>query len=326
MIGAGEAELGIAPRAQPESARFLDEVLRGLSSPRKAISPKWLYDARGSVLYELICEQPEYYPARTELRILERHAPELAQAIGPDALLFEYGIGSGRKTQLLLGALERPAAFVPVDIAGEALAEAARQLEARFPGLPVHPVVADFTEAVALPGLDLPCARRVAFFPGSTIGNFDPPEAVAILRRMARDAGPGGGLVLGLDLPKDAGTLERAYDDARGVTAAFDLNLLARINRELEGDFRLSQFRHRSVWDARLSRVEMHLESVQAQAVRVAGAPFAFREGETIHTESAYKWEPRAFDTLAAIAGWQLERTWADERAWFSVRLYRRAG
>ncbi|ACG73675.1 methyltransferase [Anaeromyxobacter sp. K] len=324
MIGLGEAESGVAQRA--EAARFLDDVLRGLAAPRKAISPKWLYDARGSALYELICEQPEYYPARTELRILERHAPEVGEAIGPDALVFEYGIGSGRKTQLLLAALDRPAAFVPVDIAGEALAEAARQLEARFPGLPVRPVVADFTEPVALPGLDLPCARRLAFFPGSTIGNFDPPEAVGILRRMARDAGPGGGLLLGLDLPKDAGTLERAYDDARGITAAFDLNLLARIDRELEGDFRLSQFRHRSLWDARLSRVEMHLESLQAQVVHVAGAPFTFREGETIHTESAYKWEPRAFDTLAAIAGWQLERAWADDRAWFSMRLYRRAG
>lgn len=324
MIGLGEAESGIAQRA--EADRFLDDVLRGLAAPRKTIPPKWLYDARGSALYELICEQPEYYPARTELRILERHAPEVGEAIGPDALVFEYGIGSGRKTQLLLAALDRPAAFVPVDIAGEALAEAARQLEARFPGLPVRPVVADFTEPMALPGLDLPCARRLAFFPGSTIGNFDPPEAVALLRRMARDAGPGGGLLLGLDLPKDAGTLERAYDDARGITAAFDLNLLARIDRELEGDFRLSQFRHRSLWDPRLSRVEMHLESLQAQVVHVAGAPFTFREGETIHTESAYKWEPRAFDTLAAIAGWQLERAWADDRAWFSMRLYRRAG
>ncbi|GAO02470.1 L-histidine N(alpha)-methyltransferase [Anaeromyxobacter sp. PSR-1] len=324
MIGLGEAESGIAQRT--EADRFLDDVLRGLAAPRKGIPPKWLYDARGSALYELICEQPEYYPARTELRILERHAPEVGEAIGPDALVFEYGVGSGRKTQLLLAALDRPAAFVPVDIAGEALAEAARQLEARFPGLPVRPVVADFTEPMALPGLDLPCARRLAFFPGSTIGNFDPPEAVALLRRMARDAGPGGGLLLGLDLPKDAGTLERAYDDARGITAAFDLNLLARIDRELEGDFRLSQFRHRSLWDPRLSRVEMHLESLQAQVVHVAGAPFTFREGETIHTESAYKWEPRAFDTLAAIAGWQLERAWADDRAWFSMRLYRRAG
>lgn len=324
MIGLGEAETGIAQRA--ESARFLEEVLKGLAAPRKAISPKWLYDARGSALYELICEQPEYYPARTELRILERYAPEIGEAVGPDALVFEYGVGSGRKTQLLLAALERPAAFVPADIAAEALAAAARQLEARFPGLPVRPVVADFTEPVALPGLDLPCARRLAFFPGSTIGNFDPPEAVGLLRRMARDAGPGGGLLLGLDLPKDAGTLERAYDDARGITAAFDLNLLARIDRELDGDFRLSQFRHRSLWDPRLSRVEMHLESLQAQVVRVSGAPFTFREGETIHTESAYKWEPRAFDTLAAIAGWQLERAWADDRAWFSVRLYRRAG
>jgi uncharacterized SAM-dependent methyltransferase len=164
----------------------------------------------------------------------------------------------------------------------------------------------------------------VSFFPGSTIGNFDPPEAVALLERMGREAGPGGGLLIGVDAPKDRATLERAYDDARGVTAAFDLNLLARMNRELAADFRLSRFRHRSVWNARISRVEMHLESLEAQVVGVAGVEIAFRAGETIHTESAYKWEPGAFDALAARAGWRLERAWTDRRAWFWVRMYRR--
>jgi dimethylhistidine N-methyltransferase len=305
--------------------RFLEEVLRGLGAPRKALSPKWLYDARGSALYEAICEQPEYYPARTELDILELYLGEIAAEIGPDPLVFEYGTGSGRKTKLFLAALERPVAYLPVDISADALLPAAEALRERFPRLVVRPTVGDFTAGVSLNSEDLAAARRVSFFPGSTIGNFDPPEAVSLLARMASDAGPGGALVIGIDLPKDERTLERAYDDARGVTAAFDLNLLARINRELGADFRLSRFRHRAIWNARLSRVEMHLESMEDQVVRVAGVRFSFRAGETIHTESAYKWDPRAFDALAAISGWQHERSWADERAWFSVRLYSRA-
>jgi dimethylhistidine N-methyltransferase len=321
VIGLGEAIVGLEGLA-PESARFLEDVLEGLSTPRKWLHPKWLYDARGSALYELICEQPEYYPARTETGILERHAPEIAAAIGPGAVVFEYGAGSARKTALLLSALARPAGYVPVDISGDALLFAAEALVRQFPRLPIRPVVADFTGPVALPFAELPTDRRVAFFPASTIGNFDPAEAVALLRKMALDAGPNGALVIGVDLVKDAQTLVRAYDDARGVTAAFDLNLLTRMNRELGADFRLSRFRHRSIFDARLSRVEMHLESLEAQVAHVAGRAFAFDHGETIHTESAYKWETRAFDALAMIAGWRPERTWTDERAWFAVKLY----
>jgi hypothetical protein len=184
--------------------------------------------------------------------------------------------------------------------------------------------VGDFTGDARLPDLGLEGARRLSFFPGSTIGNFDPPEAVALLRRMAHEAGPGGALLIGVDVPKDASTLERAYDDAEGVTAAFDLNLLARMNRELGSDFRLSGFRHRSVWNRRLSRVEMHLESKVDQVAHMGGVPLLFRAGETIHTESAYKWESRAFDALAALAGWQPAQVWSDERAWFTVRLYTR--
>jgi dimethylhistidine N-methyltransferase len=312
--------------ARPDGAQavlFAEDVVRGLSLPRKATPPKWLYDARGSALYEAICDQPEYYPPRIETALLERHGEEIARALGPDALVFEYGAGSARKTTRLLAALRRPAAYVPVDISREALLAAAEALGARFPRLPVRPVHADFTAAVTLPLDDVPCARRVAFFPGSTIGNFDPPEAVALLRRMALDAGSGGMLVIGVDLPKEEAVLVSAYDDARGVTAAFDLNLLARMNRELGADFRLSSFRHRAVWNARLSRVEMHLAAQGAQAVSVAGRPFGFEDGETLHTESAYKWEPRAFDALAAIAGWRPEAAWTDERAWFALRLYR---
>jgi len=321
VIEAGDVGVGVEALA-PDAERFLDDVVHGLSARPKWLPPKWLYDARGSELYELICEQPEYYPTRTELGILERDAAEIARAIGPGALLFEYGAGSARKTSLLLSALARPAGYVPVDISGDALLAAAEALIRQFPRLLVRPVVADFTRPLALPLDDLPARRRVAYFPGSTIGNFDPPEAVALLRRMARDAGPGGALVIGVDLAKEERTLVRAYDDAHGVTAAFDLNLLARINRELGADFQLSRFRHLAEWNARRSRIEMHLESLEPQLVHVAGRRFAFEEGETIHTESAYKWEPRAFDALAVIAGWRPERTWTDARAWFAVKLY----
>jgi dimethylhistidine N-methyltransferase len=322
VIGGEWAEIDGAREPQRDDG-FADDVLRGLARPRKATPPKWLYDARGSALYELICEQPEYYPPRIETALLERYRRELAEAIGPGALVFEYGAGSARKTALLLAALSRPAAYVPVDISPEALAHAAESMAARFPSLPLRPLAADFTAAVDLQLEGIPCRRRVAFFPGSTIGNFEPAEAVALLARMARDAGKGGMLVVGIDLPKDERTLVAAYDDARGVTAAFDLNLLARMNRELAADFRLSAFRHRAHWDARLSRIEMHLVSTRPQEVRVAGRTFQFEAGEILHTESAHKWEPRSFDALAAIAGWAPEAEFSDERAWFSVRLYR---
>jgi L-histidine Nalpha-methyltransferase len=308
--------------APPGSERFLAEALVGLTARRKRLSPKWLYDERGSALYERICEVPEYYPARTELGILERHAPAIAAALGPGALVFELGAGVGRKTELLLRALDRPAAYLPVDICAEPLARGAAALAARFPRLEIHPVVGDFTDSVRLPAVATPWSRRVSFFPGSTIGNFDPPQAVAVLRHMAREAGPGGALVVGVDAPKDRDTLERAYDDAGGVTAAFDLNLLARMNRELGARFRLSAFRHRARWDARRSRVEMHLVSLTDQVVELAGHRIPFRAGESIHTESAYKWGARAFDSLAARAGWRPHRSWFDDRGWFSVRLY----
>ena len=236
--------------------------------------------------------------------------------------MFEFGSGSGKKTERLLAALEGPVAYLPVDISREALLPGAAALKRRFPHLEVRPVVGDFTDGVHLPDLGLECARRLSFFPGSTIGNFDPPEAVGLLRRMAREAGPGGALLVGVDAPKDRATLERAYDDQEGVTAAFDLNLLGRMNRELGADFRLSTFRHRAVWNERLSRVEMHLESTQDQVVHLGGVAVLFRAGETIHTESAYKWDPRAFDALAALAGWRPEQSWSDPRAWFTVRLY----
>jgi dimethylhistidine N-methyltransferase len=306
-----------------EAERFLEDVLCGLAEPRKAIPCKWLYDQRGSELYERITDLPEYYPARTEAEILDRHAREISAAIGPGAIVFEYGAGSMRKTARLIAALDRPAAYVPVDISREALLAAAAHLVRRFPALPVRPVWADFTEDVPLPLDAVNGAARVAFFPGSTIGNFEPSDAVALLSRMRREVGPGGALLIGQDLPKEAAVLVRAYDDAEGVTAAFNRNLLVRANRELGADFRLPAFRHRAIWDARRGRIEMHLESVLPQRVLVAGRAFELDPGETIHTENAYKWEPRAFDALAAIAGWRADRCFTDRRAWFAVKLYR---
>jgi dimethylhistidine N-methyltransferase len=309
-----------APRTEPE--RFLDDVLRGLSDTPKWTPPKWLYDERGCELYARITELPEYYLTRTEAAILDRYEADLADAVGPDALVFEYGAGDGTKAARFLAALHRPAAYVPVEMARPALRAAVDRVRGRLPSLPVRPVAGDFTRPVELPLDGIRAARRVAFFPGSTIGNFDPHDAVALLRRIAGHAGPGGRLVIGVDQAKDAATLERAYDDPAGVTAEFDLNLLTRIDRELGGDLDPETFRHVAVYDVARSRVEMHLESVVPQVVHVAGRPFAFRAGESIHTESSYKWEGRAFDALAALAGWRLERAFTDERAWYAVKVY----
>jgi dimethylhistidine N-methyltransferase len=310
------------PPARGETGRFLEDVLRGLSAPRKWTPPKWFYDGPGCALYDRITRLPEYYLTRTEAGILGRHLPEIARAVGPGALVFEYGAGGDAKALRLLEALDRPAGYLPVELAAPALAAARDGVRARFPGLPVRPVAADFAEDFHLPAEGIPCARRLAFFPGSTIGNFEPPQARRLLARMARHAAPGGTLLLGVDLRKDRETLERAYDDAEGVTAAFDLNLLARINRELSGDFRLEAFRHRARWDAARGRVEMHLVSLEDQVVQVAGRAFAFRAGETIHTESSYKWGSGAFDALAARAGWRARATFTDERGWFAVKLF----
>jgi dimethylhistidine N-methyltransferase len=323
VIGAGAGTWAAeAPRTETE--QLLEDVLGGLAGSPKRTPPKWLYDERGCELYARITELPEYYLTRTEAAILDAHLGEIADAIGPDALVFEYGAGAGAKALRLLGALDRPAAYVPVEIARPALLAGCEAVLRRFPALAVRPVWADFTAPFELPDADLAAARRVAFFPGSTIGNFDPHEAVALLHRMAAHAGAGGRLVVGVDLAKEAAILERAYDDAQGVTAAFDLNLLARVNRELGGDADLEAFRHVAFFDPRRSRVEMHLQSLAPQVVHVAGRAFAFRQGETIHTESSYKWEARAFDALAAIAGWRHERTFTDERAWYAVKVYSR--
>ena len=308
----------VAPAPSTRQA-FLADVLHGLSRPRKELPSKWLYDARGSALFERICELEEYYPTRTELGIMEAHAREMAALAGEGCVLVEYGSGSSLKTRLLLQYL-RPAAYVPVDISAPALADATARLRRWRPELEVRPVCADFSAPHALPLSGLEERRRVVFFPGSTIGNFHKPEVVCFLRAVAREAGPGGGLLVGVDLLKEREVLERAYDDALGVTAAFDLNLLLRANRELGADFQLDRFRHQARFDERHGRVEMHLVSSARQAVRVGGQTFRFTPGETIWTESSYKYGVREFATLAALAGWRCLHSWTDARAWFSVQ------
>lgn len=304
------------------SGPFLAEVIEGLRRPRKTLPCKYFYDAQGSALFERICDLPEYYLTRTELEILRLHIAEMAGELGPELLLIEYGSGSGKKTLLLLDHLEAPAAYVPIDISESAMLAFAGSLRARYPSLEVLPVCADYTRAFTLPRSRRRPRRRAVFFPGSTIGNFTPQEAVEFLARARRTAGEGGALLIGVDLRKERSILEAAYDDPAGVTAAFNLNLLARINRELGGDFRLEDFRHRAFFDERLGRVEMHLVSRRTQTVRIAGEEFSFGEGESIHTECCYKYAEDEFAGVAARAGWTARRAWSDPARLFSVLLF----
>lgn len=297
---------------------LLHDVLRGLGSTPKTLPPRLFYDAMGAALFERICTLPEYYLTRAELEILAHRASEIASLAGPGCALVEYGSGAGLKIRLLLDALERPAAYVPVDISGEQLARVAGAIAAEYPRLPVHPVWADYTAPLHLP--DLPQrARRIAFFPGSTIGNFQPAEAAAFLRRVRRTVANDGVLVLGVDRRKDAAVLNAAYNDAQGVTAAFNLNMLSRINRELDGAFRLECFAHRAFFNAAAGRVEMHLVSLADQTVSVAGTRFHFECGETIWTESSYKYDDAMLARLAASAGFEITRQWTDTEKRFCV-------
>jgi L-histidine N-alpha-methyltransferase len=312
-----------APLASPAEAAdwlLVEEVLTGLRSRPKRLSPAYLYDRRGSQLFEAICELPEYYLTRTETGILARYAAQMAACIGEQALLLEPGSGSSRKTRLLLDALPDPAAYVPVDISRSHLLEAARALQAAYPRLEVLPVCADFTQGIALPPLRRSPSRVVVFFPGSTLGNFDAPDAIRLLERMRRTAGAGGGLLVGVDLVKDAAVLERAYNDAAGVTAAFNRNLLVRLNRELAADFVPERFRHEAVWVPAQSRIEMHLVSVGAQAVHIAGERVEFAAGERLITEHCHKYTAESFASQARAAGWTPRRSWTDQRGYFSVQ------
>lgn len=306
--------------AAAQRAALLADALAGLSAPRKTLPCKWLYDAEGARLFEAITRLPEYYPTRTEIRILRDQAPAIAAAVGPGAAVVEFGPGDGAKAALLLSGLDAPAAYVPVEIAPEWLDGAASRVAAAMPGLKVLPVVADFTLPFALPK-GVGQAPRLGFFPGSTIGNFAPEEAVAFLRRARTSLGRGARLLLGADLVKDRAVLEAAYDDAAGVTAAFDLNLLRRLNREAGADFDLAGFRHHAVWNEALERVEMHLVSLRAQSVRLGGREIRFAAGETIHTENSHKYRPERLSALAGAGGWRAAAMWTDPARLFSVWL-----
>ncbi len=304
----------------PPLEAFRRDVLAGLALPQKAIPAKYFYDNRGSELFEAITRLPEYYPTRTEIGILEANARAIADLIGPGAVLIEFGAGASRKARILLDALEAPAAFMPIDISGEHLREAAARLALDYPGLDVVPVTADYTRRFALPlNGARATAKRVVFFPGSTIGNFAPEEARVFLRRTADLLGSGGALIVGVDLKKDPRVLHAAYNDARGVTAAFNLNLLERINHELGGGFDLSAFRHEARWVAAQGRVEMHLVSRENQTVRIGDRVFSFVAGETIHTENSHKFTVEEFQALAAAQGFRPVRVWTDPQALFSV-------
>jgi dimethylhistidine N-methyltransferase len=304
-------------RAPSPTDCFRADVLAGLSRPQKRLPAKYFYDAAGSRLFDRITELPEYYPTRTELGILRRDAMAIAGCCGPHCLLVELGAGSLKKVRLLLGRLDRPAGYVPVDVSGSHLRSAAAVLADDYPDLDVWPVVADFSGPFALP--ELPAARRVVFFPGSTIGNFDPPEADALLRRVARLVGPGGGLLLGVDVRKPVDVLERAYNDSAGVTAAFNRNLLVRINRELGADFDPAAFGHHAFFNRERSRIEMHLVSERDQRVRVGPAVFDFRAGESIHTENSYKYDLGELSVRADRCGLRLDEKWTDPQNYFAV-------
>ncbi|MGH8398223.1 MAG: L-histidine N(alpha)-methyltransferase [Gammaproteobacteria bacterium] len=304
----------------PRTANMREEVLSGLREQQKMLSSKYLYDARGSRLFDAICELPEYYPTRIELGIMEAYVADMAAALGPHVLLVEPGSGSSLKTRLLLDHLPQPAAYVPVDISRTHLVSAADRLSQLYPELEILPVCADFSQPFAIPVPRRRAARTAIYFPGSTIGNFEPAAAIRLLKQLRRVAGAESGLLIGVDLQKDTAVLERAYNDAAGVTAAFNLNMLLHINRELKSDFDLSRFSHRAVYNTTEGRIEMHLVSLDNQSVEIAGEAFRFREGEYIVTEYSYKHTLPGFAALASKAGLAVEQVWTDDRRWFSVQ------
>ena len=304
---------------EPAMDDFQSQVLEGLRARPRYLPCKFFYDQHGSELFDRICQLDEYYLTRTELGILDRHAADMAECMGDRCLLVEYGSGSSLKTRLLLDRLADPAGYVPIDISRTHLLQAAHKLSQRYPRLEVLPVCADYTAEFALPRCRRWIRRRVVYFPGSTIGNFEPHEARRFLRHTRQIGGPRGGLLIGVDFKKDPRLLHAAYNDAAGVTARFNLNLLSRINRELDGDFDLERFSHYAFYNPQRGRIEMHLVSLRQQEVRVAGESFAFQPGESIFTESSHKHTLEEFAALAAECGYRLDRTWTDDQAWFGV-------
>jgi dimethylhistidine N-methyltransferase len=304
---------------KPATASLLKDVVAGLSSLPKTLPPKYFYDERGSHLFDRICELPEYYPTRTELAMLKASGSEIAARVGPDAAIVEYGSGSGRKTAVLVESV-RPLAYVAIDIADQQLRQAVSTLAAAFPHVRMVAVCADYTRQLHLPSLD-GCAvgKRLVFFPGSTIGNFSVAEARAFLVNARAVAGPGGAMLVGVDLKKDPAVLHAAYNDAQGVTAAFNLNVLRRINEELGADFDLEAFEHQAFYNAEAGRIEMHLVSTRSQKVRIGSRTFTFASRETIHTENSYKYSVEEFQSLAREAAFDAEHCWIDPDRLFSI-------
>ncbi len=303
----------------PEQSDFLSDVLAGLARSPKQIAPKYFYDQRGSELFDEICKQPEYYPTRTEIGILQHNAHDIARAIGPDCVLVELGSGASEKVRLLFDALS-PARYLGVDISKEFLLTSTRRLAQDYPELEVHAVCADFSQQLELPSQNTH-GRMVAFFPGSSIGNFEPEDAVTFLRQVADCVGSGGQLLIGVDLKKNIDTLNRAYNDAAGVTAQFNLNLLRRMQTELDADLDPAAFSHHAFFNSARGRIEMHLVSERAQAMVLADEVIEFAGQESIHTESSYKYQLDEFAALAGRAGFSVERVWTDAESLFSVQL-----
>jgi L-histidine Nalpha-methyltransferase len=311
-----EIEDGQASLADPQ---FRADVLHGLAARPRAIPARWFYDRRGSELFEAITDLPEYYPTRTEIAILRDRSDEMAEAVGPGRALIEFGSGSSTKTPILLDRVA-PAAYVPIDISGDFLRASAAALAQRFPGLPVHPVEGDFTRPIALP-TSVAGLPKLGFFPGSTIGNLIPFAATDLLRAMRQSLGEGALLLIGMDRIKGEDVLVPAYDDAAGVTAAFNMNLLERINRELDGTVPLDAFRHRAIWNDGRARIEMHLEATRDVHFIVDGRPFAMAAGETIHTENSHKYGRRDARMLLRAGGWTPVAEWTDPEDRFAVIL-----
>ena len=308
---------------QPQGAdSFAADVLAGLAASPKKLAAKYFYDGAGSQLFERITELPEYYPTRSEMRILRDQGAEIAKLIAPGAALVEFGSGSSKKARILLRAATPLAAYVPVDICGEMVEQEAAELRRDFPQLKVLPVTADICFPFELPPEAKAAPLRVGFFPGSTIGNFEPHEAAAFLRNAAKILGAGSTLIIGADLIKDAEILNAAYNDKDGVTAKFNLNLLVRINRELRGNFKLDTFEHHAFYNRERNRIEMHLASLKRQKVKVAGETIEFRAGETIHTENSYKYSVESLGALARGVGWMPSGVWTDKRKYFSIQAF----
>jgi dimethylhistidine N-methyltransferase len=304
-----------AERGRRLESEFAVAALAGLAKHQKELPSKYFYDEEGSRLFDLICDLPEYYPTRTEIALFRAKAGEIASAIGPDVELVEFGAGSLLKAQIILEALKNPRAYVPIDISGDYLRQMAVKLERALPKVPVHPVIADFTQPLKLPATG---ARRIGFFPGSTIGNLKYAEALVFLCRAAALL-KGGGMLVGVDLVKDPAVLHAAYNDAAGVTAAFNKNMLVRANRELSANFDPDAFAHYAFYNPPQRRIEMHLMSLEAQKVSVAGKCFSFTEGETIHTENSLKYTPEGFRALAQEAGFTPKQMWTDPDRLFSL-------